>query len=71
MVRSMTKPEPEIRRAKRTGKPLMIYFSPEQADRLTLLAEERRVAKATIVRYAVDKLLDDLNNGQLELPLGL
>ncbi|MCC6292525.1 MAG: hypothetical protein IT164_07765 [Bryobacterales bacterium] len=71
MARSRAKHEPDVRRVKRTGKPLMIYFSPEQADRLTLLAGERRVTKATIVRYAVDRLLDDLNNGQLELPLGL
>jgi predicted DNA-binding protein len=58
-------------RAKRKGKALLVYFPKEQAERLSSVAKERRVAKAELVRVAVGRLLNDLNSGQLELPLGL
>jgi hypothetical protein len=55
----------------RTGKPLVVYFPRQQASELRSLSEQRRVPMANIVRFAVDRLLSDLSNGQLELPLGL
>jgi Ribbon-helix-helix domain len=55
----------------RKGKPLTIYFPRQQANRLRRLSEQRQVPMANIVRFAIDRLLVDLNNGQLELPLGL
>lgn len=55
----------------RTGKPLVVYFPRQQASKLRSLSEQRRVPMANIVRFAVDRLLSDLNNGQLELPIGL
>lgn len=57
--------------AGRRGKPLMVYFPRHQANRLRRLSEERHVPMANIVRFAVGRLLTDLNNGQLELPLGI
>ena len=57
--------------SRRKGKPLMIYFPRLQASRLRRLSEDRHVPMANIVRFAVDRLMVDLNNGQLELPLGL
>jgi hypothetical protein len=58
-------------RVKRKGKPLLVYFPKEEAERLSMVAKERRVAKTELVRVAVVRLLNDLNSGQLELPLGL
>jgi len=58
-------------RSKRKGKALLVYFPKEEAERLSIVARERRVAKAELVRVAVGRLLNDLNSGQLELPLGL
>lgn len=49
----------------------MIYFPKEQAVKVRRLSAERHIPMANIVRFAVDRLLSDLNNGQLELPLGL
>jgi len=57
--------------AGRSGKPLVIYFPKEQAVKVRRLSAERHIPMANIVRFAVDRLLSDLNNGQLELPLGL
>jgi hypothetical protein len=59
------------RRAKRNGKPLVVYFSEDQAARLDSVSQERRVAKADLVRLAVDRLLNQLGSGQLDLPLGV
>jgi predicted DNA-binding protein len=58
-------------KAKRKGKALLVYFRKEDAERLSSVAKERRVAKAELVRVAVGRFLNDLNSGQLELPLGL
>jgi Ribbon-helix-helix domain len=55
----------------RSGIPLTVYFTPEQATKLDRVSDERQVAKATLVRFAVERFLTDLRNGQLELPLGL
>jgi hypothetical protein len=55
----------------RAGKPLVVYFPSAQASELRSVSEERHVPMATIVRFALDRLLRDLKHGQLELPLGL
>lgn len=54
----------------RRGVPLTMYFPEEQAEALHEVARERHVAKATLVRFAVDELLTRLKSGQLQLPLG-
>lgn len=56
---------------KRKGKPLTVYFDKALAHRLHFVSLERRVPKATVVRFAVERLLNQLSTGQLELPLGL
>jgi len=57
--------------ANRSGVPFTMYFSTEQAQALALLSRDRRVSKSTLVRYAVERLLDDLASGQLDLPFGV
>ena len=56
---------------KRSGKPLTVYFSDNLSDALKSASEERRVHKSELVRFAVERLLEELANGQLQLPLGL
>jgi|GEM_PF-1971243 hypothetical protein len=56
---------------KRKGKPLTVYFDKALAHRLHFVSQERRVAKANLVRFAVERLLNQLTTGQLELPFGL
>jgi hypothetical protein len=48
----------------------MVYLEKQQAGRLSNLSRDRRITKTAIVKYAVDRLLLDLKNGQLDLPLG-
>ena len=55
----------------RKGVPFTVYFSPEQAKALAAISNNRRVSKATVVRYAVERLLAQIESGQLELPLGV
>jgi hypothetical protein len=55
----------------RTGVPFTIYFSTDQAQALSALSLDRRVSKSTIVRYALERLLEDIHNGQLNLPFGV
>ena len=50
---------------------MVVYFTKEQAERLSMMCRERHVNKTTIVRFAVDRFLDQLSSGQLELPFGL
>lgn len=71
MARSNRSQKPGIKKPKRRGRPLVVYFSQEQAARLASLSQQRHVAKATIVRYAVDRLFVDIDNKQLDLPFGL
>jgi hypothetical protein len=58
-------------KAKRKGKALLVYFPKDQAENLSNVARERRMAKTELVRVAVMRLLNDLNSGQPELPLAL
>jgi len=55
----------------RQGTPFTVYFSDEQANALSVISRERRVSKATLVRYAVERLLDQIENERVRLPLGL
>ena len=55
----------------RTGKPLTIYLAEDQFLRLDTVAKQRRVAKSALVRYALERLIDQMEYGQFELPLGL
>jgi len=59
------------RPVRRKGRPFTLYLSPELARELDALSQSRRVAKADLVRVALDRLLLDLRGGQLRLPLGM
>ena len=55
----------------RKGVPFTVYFPEALAEALTFAADGRKVSKATLVRFAVERLLKQLEDGQLQLPLGL
>ena len=55
----------------RKGTPFTLYLSREQAKQLEIVSRQRSIAKAAVVRFAVDRLLTQLGSGQLELPLGV
>lgn len=48
-----------------------VYYRARETGRLHALAKERRVPMSNIVRFALDRLFQDLDGGQLDLPLGL
>jgi predicted DNA-binding protein len=56
---------------KRNGKPLTVYLDDNLSQALAITCEKRKVHKSDIVRVAVERLLNDLESGQLELPLGI
>jgi len=56
---------------KRTGVPFTLYLSKSQANALSDISDRRHVPKATLIRYAVERLLVDLEDGQLKLPIGI
>ena len=60
-----------IATAKRTGKPLTVYLADDLSRALAAASEKRMVHKSVIVRVAVERLLNDLEAGQLQLPLGI
>ena len=60
-----------ITTAKRTGKPLTVYLADDLSRALAAASEKRMVHKSVIVRVAVERLLNDLEAGQLQLPLGI
>jgi hypothetical protein len=55
----------------RKGTPFTLYLAAEQARQLEAVSRQRSVAKAAIIRFAVDRLLVQLGNGQLDLPFGI
>ena len=57
--------------AKRSGKPLTIYLNDDLSLSLASTCERRKVNKPDLVRVAVERLLNDLESGQLDLPLGI
>ncbi len=50
---------------------MVVYLEEHQAGKLEDLSRERRVTKTAVVKFAVDRLLLELSDGQLDLPLGL
>jgi hypothetical protein len=56
---------------KRSGVPFTLYLSDNQANALNDISDRRQVPKSTLVRYAVERLLIDLENGQLKLSIGI
>jgi hypothetical protein len=59
------------RRVVRRGVPFTLYFTAEQAEALAAISRTRRVSKSTVIRFAVERLLKQIESEQLELPLGL
>jgi hypothetical protein len=55
----------------RRGVPFTIYFSAEQARALAALSRERRVSKSTVLRFALERLFEQLKSGQLKFPFGM
>lgn len=55
----------------RRGVPFTIYFSVEQARDLAALSRERRVSKSTVLRFALERLFEQLKSGQLKFPFGM
>jgi predicted DNA-binding protein len=68
MSEQKTNPKPK---PKRSGVPFTLYLSNSQARALDDISDRRQVPKSTLVRYAVERLLIDLENGQLKLPIGI
>jgi predicted DNA-binding protein len=60
-----------ITAGKRTGKPLTVYLADDLSSALSAASKKRMVHKSVIVRVAVERLLNDLEAGQLQLPLGI
>jgi hypothetical protein len=56
---------------KRSGVPFTLYLSDSQALALNHISDRRQVPKSTLVRFAVERLLIEIENGQLQLPIGL
>jgi hypothetical protein len=57
--------------AKRSGKPFTVYLADDLSRALSAVSDKRKVDKSVIVRVAIERLLNDLETGQLELPLGI
>lgn len=55
----------------RSGVPVTVYIDPDLNKRLNTTSKERHVGKSSIIRLAVERLLTQLESGQLDLPLGL
>jgi hypothetical protein len=55
----------------RTGIPYTLYLSEDMTAALNALSSQRKVDKSAIVRTAIQRLLEAIANGQLDLPLGI
>jgi hypothetical protein len=55
----------------RKGVAFTIYFSVQQTAELNAISRERRVSKSVILRFALERLLEQLKSGQLKLPFGM
>ena len=55
----------------RSGVSYTLYLSDEMTASLNALSSQRKVDTSDIVRTAIQRLLDDIANGQLDLPLGI
>lgn len=58
-------------KARRSGVPYTLYLSEEMTATLNAISSQRKVDKSDLVRTAIQRLLDDIANGQLNLPLGI
>lgn len=65
----MTHKKPKL--VNRKGRPITLYLRPEQARELDTVSRTRHVPKSEIIRLGLDRLLDDLRGGQMNLPLGV
>lgn len=50
---------------------MTVYLSVEMSAALSAVSKQRKVDKSAIVRTAIERLLADLESGQLDLPLGI
>ncbi len=55
----------------RSGVPITVYLDDTLNKRLNATSKERHVGKSSIIRLAVERLLTQLESGQLDLPLGI
>ena len=55
----------------RRGIPYTLYLSEDMTAALNAISSQRKVDKSDLVRTAIQRLLDDIANGQLNLPLGI
>jgi hypothetical protein len=55
----------------RKGVPFTIYLTVEQAEALASVSQQRRVSKSTVIRFALERLLDQIAKGQLQGPFGM
>lgn len=58
-------------KSNRSGVPISVYLDESLNSRLNATSKERHVGKSSIIRLAVERLLTQLESGQLELPLGI
>jgi len=65
LIRRKTRP------VQRKGRPITLYLRQEQAVELEAVSRTRHVAKAEVIRLALDRLLEDIRGGQMNLPLGV
>jgi hypothetical protein len=70
MYMSEQKHKPKLK-PKRSGVPFTLYLSESQAISLRAISDRRKVPKSTLIRYAVERLLAELENGRLKLPIGI
>src|SRR5262244_3092906 len=54
----------------RSGIPCTVYLSDEITAALKAISSQRRVDQSDLVKAAIQRLLDDIANGQLDLPPG-
>lgn len=71
MGRATVQSRPPRQKTKRSGVPVTVYFDNGLNDRLNAVSKQRHVGKSSIIRLAVERLLIQLESGQLELPLGI
>lgn len=55
----------------RSGVPYTLYLSEDLTAALNAISSQRKVDKSDLVRTAIQRLLDDIARGQLDLPLGI
>jgi hypothetical protein len=67
----MTDQDTTAKKVLRRGTPFTIYFEAQQMEALNALSKERHVSKATIVRLAVQQLLQQFGSRQIPLQLGI